>query len=172
MQRRDQGVVRRGRRPSASRISNSEPRRVLPIAAAPTRNASASSPRAQNCFSTVFSGAVPGWVQAGVRRSARRGSTSARGDEFVFGHDHPRGGFHHDRRPVIDHDGHAGADQPGGYRVAGRAIPDTGEPVDLAGDRGRPDLRAAARAAVASSSRSVHRAVRRGLRRSPSAPRR
>ena len=39
--------------PRPSRISNSEPSRVLPIAAAPTRNASASSPSAQNCCSTV-----------------------------------------------------------------------------------------------------------------------
>ena len=136
--------------PRASRISNSDPRRVLPIAAAPTRNASASSPSAQNCFSTLVFGRGPrlgcrAWpVVVGVED---RGA--ARGGEFVFGHDHPGGGFDQADRAVIDHHGHAGADQPGGHRVAGRGVPDAGQPVDLAQHRRRPDLQAQRRQVVA-----------------------
>ncbi len=158
--------------PRASRISSSEPRRVLPIAAAPTRNAWASSPRAQNCFSTARFRAWPAarrrsWpVVVGVED---RGA--ARGGEFVFGHDHPGGGFDQADRAVIDHHGHAGADQPGGHRVAGRGVPDTGQPVDLAQHRRRPDLQPQRRqwSQQFTFDRS---AARRGPRRSPNAPRR
>ena len=158
--------------PSASRISSSDPSRVLPIAAAPTRNACASSPRSQNCCSIVVLRSWPAvrcrpWpVVVGVEN---RGA--ARGDEFVFGHDHPGGGLDEADRSVIDHDGHAGCRSAGwapssgprrtGHRRAGRpcAAPTA------------PRSAGAATATVA----AVHvrgAADRRGSRRSPNAPRR
>ena len=80
--------------PRASRISSSEPRRVLPIAAAPTRNASrVLAERAELLLGGGFRSRPaarcrPRPVVVGVEDRRR-----ARGDEFVFGHDHPGGGF-------------------------------------------------------------------------------
>ena len=58
----------------------------------------------------------------------------------MFGN-HLTGGGFGDQEPltVLD-EGHGGADEPVGYRVAGRGVPDTREAIDLTGDRRWTDL--------------------------------
>jgi hypothetical protein len=59
-----------------------------------------------------------------------RGLTRA--DQLVLGHDHPGRRFQDDQCSVIDHDGDCGTNEAGGYRVAGRAVADARQAVDLA----------------------------------------
>ena len=127
--------------PRPSRISSSEPRRVLPIAAAPTRNASASSPRAQNCFSAWFSGVARGSVPAGARRSASsRIEALTRARRVRVRPRSPRSRVRRGNRAVIDDHGHAWCRSAGwapssgpsrtGHTTAGRPCGSTdGAPI-------------------------------------------
>ena len=142
--------------PSASRISSSEPRRVLPIAAAPTRNASASAPRAQNCCSArgfrarPAAGRGPGPVVVGVEDRRLTGR-----DQLVFGHDHPGGGSTISSRAAVDDHAarwsrSAGSAPSSGPRRTGRRT--AGRPCGSPAAARSP---AAATATARSTSRSV-----------------
>ena len=104
-----------------------------PAAAAPTRKASATGPRARNSLSV--------WVLAPGARLGRSGRTSRSGRRECWSHrrDQPVFGQHlaGDRLDDHDHRTRGGsdllADQSAGHRVAGRPKRTVRQPVDLSG---------------------------------------
>ena len=113
---------------------------MLPIAAAPTRNASAAGPSPQNCCSVVVFGRGPrfGAGRGPVVVLVQHRHLPGRGQRVVG--DDLTGGFGDQQPAAVLHQPHRGTDQPGRHRVPGGREPDAGQPVDLPGDRRRPDL--------------------------------
>ena len=126
---------------------------VLPIAAAPTRNASGHRGRRTACSTVVFgpwsaTGCRTGSVVVLVNDRRPPGATSSCSATIT-----PVAGSTRTIAPVVDDDGHRGADQPGRYRVASRPYRMQDQAVDLAQHRRRPICNAAT--AVCSSSCSA-----------------
>ena len=108
--------------PRASRISNSDPSRVLPIAAAPTRGTPRRQARGRELFRRWFRAWSAIRCRAGtVVMIVEDREEGCRAPNRCSGYHLPGGRLQQGDGVVIDHHGDSGPDQPGGYRIAGRA---------------------------------------------------